>query len=404
MSNTPSVKSKPIKRKLRHQLVDDIAKRAEEGEEAAAPTKATKLEDNYKTFDEPLDSRSNDNTGEQLQIKKYWVGRLRCAVCFELPRSGPIFGCRNGHHVCQSCLPKLKRCAICRETDLKCRQLMVEDVLKSVVKDANVKCKHIHCDVEGRLEHVTEHENICFYREIPCPMSSPTVGGGGGGGVREGCTFKGPMKEFLFHIKTAKCCHRISFTESDMDDGEDPFEKETVFESHVADTKSGGTVLGQRGVETVWKPTFFLSKKIINAGLVCLLISRQGDGMWKLIAQALVPRETANYWTVTIIVTDFGRDDAPKFIFKGHPVSNELSAKEAFETGQVMILSDEQIRPFKKPNTKHLFQYRIKFDLNPNFEAKCQNLVNGHFTLKEQTEGIFEESEKSSFGPASSTL
>ena len=57
-------------------------------------------------------------------------------------------------------------------------------------------------------------------------------------------------------------------------------------------------------------------------------------------------------------MSDFKNPDAPVYSFKGKPISYELSAKEAFATGHVMMLKDEQIRPFQKTNTNHLFDYR----------------------------------------------
>lgn len=319
----------------------------------------------------------DQNTEELPQKDKDMSNKAKCPVCFELPRAGPIFGCRNGHHTCQRCLPKLKQCAICRDTDLKCRQLFIETYLENTFKDRNVKCKHDHCNVEGKLEHITEHENLCVAREIPCPMSFRGV-----------CEFRGHMREFLRHIRDAKCCQMLIFPDWKRDNPDEPFEKESVFQSHVGDNKTGNSVLDRIGMETVWKPTLFLSKKILTAGMACLFISRHPDRTWKLIVQALVPKEIVEKWTVTIEVSDFKKENAPIFSFKGRPVSYELSAREAFETGHVMTLHDDQIRPFKKADTNHLFDYRIKFELNPEFENKCLSLVNGKFTLKEEDEVI----------------
>ena len=56
---------------------------------------------------------------------------------------------------------------------------------------------------------------------------------------------------------------------------DEPFEKDSVFQSHVGDNKSGSSVLDSRNnMETVWKPTLFLSKKILTAGMACLFIGK----------------------------------------------------------------------------------------------------------------------------------
>ena len=60
--------------------------------------------------------RSHTMLKHEIQITKYKelygtlnedVGTLRkrveCPVCLEIPRSGPVFVCKNGHFVCQKC-------------------------------------------------------------------------------------------------------------------------------------------------------------------------------------------------------------------------------------------------------------------------------------------------------------
>ena len=341
------------------------------GEVIGNPAKTMKLANAAEVSEtsEPCSSTHVDaNNLGQGANKTYWLNKLKCPVCFELPRTGSIYGCRNGHHACQTCHPKLKKCAICRETELKSRQLMTEFVLQSVVDGVNVKCKHLHCDVSGQLEHITEHERLCLVREIHCPMY-----------FRGECTFKGSMREFLRHLRDAKCCQMRLFPGWDRNRADEPFEEETVFESHVGDNKTGCSVLDRSGVETVWKPTVFLSKKLIHAGMACIFVSRQPDKNWRIVVQALVPKEVARQWTVSIEVSDFNMKKAPVFSYKGHPISCEDTLKGAFQAGQVMVLNDEHIRQFKKRDTNHLFDYRVKFELNPDFEGKCTNLVNGRF-------------------------
>ena len=346
-------------------------------EENNVPAKFIKMENKHEIV-ELTNPNTRDFNAVLDQNEEDFLKRLKCPVCFELPRNGPIFGCHNGHHACQTCHPKLKQCSICRDTDLKCRQLMTEEILQSVMKDVSVKCKHIHCNVEGLMEQITAHEKLCVARQIPCPMSFRGV-----------CDFKGDMREFFEHIRDGKCCQKSMFPEWKRDSPDQPFEQDSVFQCNVCDNKYGNSVLGRSGIETFWKPTLFLSKKIFNAGMACLFISRHTDHTWRLIAQALVPRDIVKQWTVTIEVSNFKDENAPIFTFKGQPVSYEVTSIEAFETGRVMILKDEQIRPLKNADTNHLFQYRIKFELNKEFEAKCLNLVNGNFTLQEKGDFIY---------------
>ena len=45
---------------------------------------------------------------------------LECLICTEIPDSGPIKQCKNGHFACKNCLPKLKFCPLCQEP-IDCR-------------------------------------------------------------------------------------------------------------------------------------------------------------------------------------------------------------------------------------------------------------------------------------------
>ena len=56
---------------------------------------------------------------------------LECPVCLDLPQSGPIYQCRNGHLMCKDCHPKMKRSPICAVPLEKLRNLLSEKLLSS---------------------------------------------------------------------------------------------------------------------------------------------------------------------------------------------------------------------------------------------------------------------------------
>ena len=39
---------------------------------------------------------------------------FECPICFNVPRSPPIYACGVGHMICRVCRPKLKNCPTCR--------------------------------------------------------------------------------------------------------------------------------------------------------------------------------------------------------------------------------------------------------------------------------------------------
>ena len=60
------------------------------------------------------------------------------------------------------------------------------------------------------------------------------------------------------------------------------------------------------------------------------------------------------------------------------PVSSDLTAREAVNAGTLLFLTDNQVKLMKDSLTNKLFDYRIKFDLNADFEAKLINTLSGY--------------------------
>ena len=56
---------------------------------------------------------------------------LECPICFETINSVPIFQCQNGHITgCKDCISKLDKCPICRDANIKIRNLQLEKVVE----------------------------------------------------------------------------------------------------------------------------------------------------------------------------------------------------------------------------------------------------------------------------------
>ena len=39
---------------------------------------------------------------------------LECPVCWEIPKTGPLYQCENGHFLCSACNGKVNLCPVCR--------------------------------------------------------------------------------------------------------------------------------------------------------------------------------------------------------------------------------------------------------------------------------------------------
>ena len=94
---------------------------------------------------------------------------LECPVCLEMPRVGTglaIYGCRNGHLLCQGCVDKVQECPICREKEIHCRNLFAERYIEAEFKDVPFKCKYLGCSVQLPMtdNDLTKHEKFCPHR------------------------------------------------------------------------------------------------------------------------------------------------------------------------------------------------------------------------------------------------
>ena len=56
---------------------------------------------------------------------------LECPVCFGTIESVPVYQCQNGHITgCKDCISKLDKCPICRNANIKIRNLQLEKVVE----------------------------------------------------------------------------------------------------------------------------------------------------------------------------------------------------------------------------------------------------------------------------------
>jgi len=89
--------------------------------------------------------------------------KVECPVCFEIPRSGPIPVCPNGHFVCKTC--KKDICPTCRTNMNQGRSLMADILIEHI----DHKCKFVDCDQYLKLGDYEEHTRVCSHRTVSCP-------------------------------------------------------------------------------------------------------------------------------------------------------------------------------------------------------------------------------------------
>ena len=81
---------------------------------------------NLATSDHSLTSSASCITSSTLE------SHLECPVCLVVPKSGPIYQCRNGHILCHQCHPKLRRCPLCKIPLEKLRNLLAEQLTSMI--------------------------------------------------------------------------------------------------------------------------------------------------------------------------------------------------------------------------------------------------------------------------------
>ena len=127
---------------------------------------------------------------EELKSQKKKVDdmkkQVKCPVCLEVPRKGPVFNCPNGHLVCQEC--KRESCPICRAQMRDNRSLLAIAVIENILHD----CKNIECGEKYPLDNIKKHEKVCKHRVVACPFYD--------------CNVRVPLSKRLNHFERYRDC------------------------------------------------------------------------------------------------------------------------------------------------------------------------------------------------------
>eukprot|EP00092_Neocalanus_flemingeri_P016316 GFUD01017661.1.p1 GENE.GFUD01017661.1~~GFUD01017661.1.p1 ORF type:complete len:368 (-),score=75.11 GFUD01017661.1:52-1155(-) len=124
---------------------------------------------------------------EQKHLIQQLKDKIECPVCLDIPRSGPVPVCPNGHLVCKKC--KKDSCPTCRCVMGSGKSLLATTILENVEHD----CKFEDCNKQFALKDIEEHEKVCPYRIVSCPNFD--------------CTERVPLAKLVQHlIKSSTCC------------------------------------------------------------------------------------------------------------------------------------------------------------------------------------------------------
>jgi len=135
--------------------------------------------------------RKFDEKNDELVKMNVLVQRLKdkieCPVCMELPRSGPLSVCLNGHFVCNTC--KKDSCPTCRTVMGTGKSLLASTVLENIEH----KCRFGDCNENFHSEALKKHEAVCPQRTVSCPYAV--------------CSMGVPLSNLVDHLtRSEKCC------------------------------------------------------------------------------------------------------------------------------------------------------------------------------------------------------
>lgn len=314
-------------------------------------------------------SVNSENSAKKAKISM--VSSLECPVCLEVPRAGagPIYGCKNGHLLCQGCVDKIQECPICREKEIHCRNLFAERYIETEFKDVPFKCKFVGCGVKLPMTdgELIKHEKFCPHREVPCPSSH-----------RNACNWRGPLSNLIRHMKDKKCV-QVIFDDNWKKVVNPQAESAPIFRSNLGDfPKEAVSVFERSNVITHWKPVVLLAKGILNIWCY-VLVQRDSTGLWQFMLYSMLPKDSIE--GITAKLTLGSHADSRKYTFETKVLSYETTKDEAVNMGRYLCLQDSQVKPFQiaAEKTNTLFNYSIEVKADPKFLAEMNKIacVNG---------------------------
>jgi hypothetical protein len=81
---------------------------------------------------------------------------IECPICLNSATEGPIWTCKNGHHVCNTCKPRLVNCGSCRQP-ITTRSLQLERMRDLIP----MTCQFTGCEIEMKSKDIKGHEETC---------------------------------------------------------------------------------------------------------------------------------------------------------------------------------------------------------------------------------------------------
>eukprot|EP00092_Neocalanus_flemingeri_P024576 GFUD01026655.1.p1 GENE.GFUD01026655.1~~GFUD01026655.1.p1 ORF type:complete len:357 (-),score=69.49 GFUD01026655.1:3-1073(-) len=132
-----------------------------------------------------LKTKMKEVTDKHKHVFDQLKEKVECPVCLEIPRSGPVHVCPNGHIVCKQC--KTGSCPTCRVCMGDGKSLLALTVIDNIEHN----CKFVDCEEIFAVDKLEGHEKICKRRTVTCPHNN--------------CSEKIALSKLLDHLNKETC-------------------------------------------------------------------------------------------------------------------------------------------------------------------------------------------------------
>jgi len=226
---------------------------------------------------------------------------IKCPICFEVPRVGPISVCPEGHLVCKECKPKIDNCPVCRVRMVGGKSQLAILVTDHISHDCgNEKCKE-----SFRLEALVSHEKVCAHRVVSCPYSL--------------CGKNVPLAKLTHHLLASKkvCCAQTNAAIAT----ENGFNSRTYFIRKVTRRKM------------IWPIDIFTYFDDVDYAVYPYKFEEQ---FFIVVVMFAPDQECAKFrLELTVHGKEVGADDVEveSVVFRGSPVSIDEEKQKFFQFG-----------------------------------------------------------------------
>ena len=329
--------------------------------------KKNKVTSNNFCFRITMENEENRKRKSQYGLTREFPKRGRlileafeCPVCMELPRGGPIKGCRNGHIICQTCHQKMEKCPICAEKDITCRNLIAENTLDTLLTNMTIECKHQPCQITQTFRTIKLHEDLCRNRIIPCL------------GAEKGCTWTGPITRAIKHINEKQCActiideeYKIQRQQTKANQKDQQHSKNTennepnktiTFKLKVDDLS---TPVFETNKHLQWKPIALLGPKTYRLWIYTK-IERKQDMIWRIKTKTTTTQEISDTIQCKTTIIE-AKGDTEILTKEATMCSNDTPCKPTKCTKCTTHINNETVKSIRTKET--LFRVRIEITL-----------------------------------------